>query len=1840
MQVLLSQPETVRLPAVGFYAGGRVRIVDVVVPLTGGTLAKAEQLGFGEVGSDPSGGQFRWITVHPHGKDTEGVAVKIRESKSQKGVWHVVGGAGGKLNYLKLTNVKSPEEYKAKQAEKKRQKKAAEKEKAEAERQRKESLSPEERESEAAAKRLQKEKQQEAEQSHRLQQQEHVKWVAETLGWDEGDWQFEPVAERLREAGASKERVLQQEKAHWDRMYKRAMDVEKATRRQVLLDHEMRAEAGLGEVPLRSDDPEVIALSDLAPDPVKKGLGYKRDLSETSAQEITRELATTDVKELQKELADLQNVDGDSPAREGEITRVQTELMIAQAHAEYGGMDEEELGAKQESIEKSAKEFQEKVERSREELEKLKDEAGEDPTREQQEAISRAQLAMQEEKQAVDALKEQLDMIDAVVGDPHVAVTAEQKEISKRRQEERETEIRLEKGQEGVEAYRESRERLEAGGAKYRAEIKRYKERGVLKKPKLQISAPKDPKKAMELLRRAKSIRQLDNKMKRQKSGKEEVDDRLFGKGYFVETRSAKVDESIKEDLRATLAEARTKAFLHELEAADQNPTLADLTDDEQRQSMERHLSAGTYNALNTASLSLLDQGVIKRDVVDVLGAAGAAQVMARAIREVHGDDLEAVQKGIEEFHLANHMEQADEAIRSAQATYDEVRDIELGMANSTTDMASLQELNGRRREKLLEARETLGQALGEMEAYSALSMALKEDPRKDLDVALGPISSESAIRQARAIGLGRDDYTLDSDGTNRFLKVKDSGMAKLVSPIDHEELKARNEVEAIKRGERDEEGYLPPGLISRPATWFDDPEMKAPRIGQHHVAENPFESWGQSQGGLFGGGGAGNAVEDFEDYMGARLADGEHPDEVFSDVISNMIKVPEAARKQVWDHMNEILPQSVPLTENGRQVWAMEEVQKKGKDGKPIPKLGKDGKPTGEFETVRRQKLDAEGNKIPAMQNVTASHHSDKLKELADKFVSKYYGSNDKVTSFHSQGLKVETPEDAKKTGQAMYMALAEDPRALVAFKDPGDMTSQDKAALRHYYQTEIGAGQVDQKAIEKEIAKLGKEPEKYSGEEQVGLFGGGTSEKVITPAWTEWNRNRQSIMSDAHARAGDVEWAKYVGAHRSVKHAYEALQDHCRGAFNERFAKRYAAVHGEPLRLGKTNIRNAERHVAIFDPEMRKELEEQRQKLQGAVQQRTSTGKYSDGGLGAKMDRVMRAEKIATQNQTEILPAGEMSAKAREAMEKSQRVTLGERAENQIASLMGNVGKSFDAQKTTPVDLFPDFKMSGKAKIHGTDVDLANQQRTVKAFLARKRLGAFLGVGSGKTPIAIGAFTAAASDPKRGVKRGLFLARSNNLGQFHGEFAKFADPEKFRWSADPSADNEKRMATHKDPDTHMVAMTHEGYRDDMLRLLQEHQGHKDRDETRDWFMGLSREERAGALKEAWDKAGVDYQASFIDEGHVTLDRAGKKESLLSAITMATSDNTSHYMAMTADPLKNDISEIRSQLDKIHTDGRYSDEAAWHRRYGLNTSASRAALQQEVSGTFFTDHIRPPVKADRRKERVQMSEWQTQEYAKVRQAYDRLRLDRSRGKINVDAAKQLSPQSFEGVPEERHEEVARALTDAAGAIKEAALHRVVNMAPPEHNAKMTKLKELLKEKGTRENPTVIFAHNLDTVDKIGDELKKDGHRVTTFHGGHLTAEKDQRRRQFMPDPGKDPEADVIVMSDCGATGVNLQRANRLVQFDTPPTAMIHNQRNGRIHRLGQKQDVELVDLVSDSPFEERALQRVERKYDLGSIFATNEAASLDEGSLGWHIQQARQKKNGLAESKAASLAA
>ncbi|MEZ5116077.1 MAG: helicase-related protein [Candidatus Nanopelagicales bacterium] len=104
----------------------------------------------------------------------------------------------------------------------------------------------------------------------------------------------------------------------------------------------------------------------------------------------------------------------------------------------------------------------------------------------------------------------------------------------------------------------------------------------------------------------------------------------------------------------------------------------------------------------------------------------------------------------------------------------------------------------------------------------------------------------------------------------------------------------------------------------------------------------------------------------------------------------------------------------------------------------------------------------------------------------------------------------------------------------------------------------------------------------------------------------------------------------------------------------------------------------------------------------------------------------------------------------------------------------------------------------------------------------------------------------------------------------------------------------------------------------------------------------------------------------------------------------------------------------------------------------------------------------------------------------------------------------------------------------------------------------------------------VVFTEYADTADWIERRLTDDGYTARVYSGRKTNAERDEIRSAFMRG-----EYQIIVSTDAGNEGIDLQSAHVLVNYDIPWSLVRLEQRMGRIHRVGQNRDVELYNLIA-----------------------------------------------------------
>jgi superfamily II DNA or RNA helicase len=155
-----------------------------------------------------------------------------------------------------------------------------------------------------------------------------------------------------------------------------------------------------------------------------------------------------------------------------------------------------------------------------------------------------------------------------------------------------------------------------------------------------------------------------------------------------------------------------------------------------------------------------------------------------------------------------------------------------------------------------------------------------------------------------------------------------------------------------------------------------------------------------------------------------------------------------------------------------------------------------------------------------------------------------------------------------------------------------------------------------------------------------------------------------------------------------------------------------------------------------------------------------------------------------------------------------------------------------------------------------------------------------------------------------------------------------------------------------------------------------------------------------------------------------------------------------------------------------------------------------------------------------------------------------------------------------------------------------AALHQLIEAAQRAQNGerKMAVLRRIVQR--VRE-PLIIFTEYRDTLDAIQNAVG-DLRRVTTLHGGQ--GPHDRRKSVEMFTSG---DADVLVATDAGSEGLNLQGTCRLVvNLELPWNPIRLEQRIGRVDRIGQARTVHAINLFADGTAERTVLASLLRRVD------------------------------------------
>jgi superfamily II DNA or RNA helicase len=141
-----------------------------------------------------------------------------------------------------------------------------------------------------------------------------------------------------------------------------------------------------------------------------------------------------------------------------------------------------------------------------------------------------------------------------------------------------------------------------------------------------------------------------------------------------------------------------------------------------------------------------------------------------------------------------------------------------------------------------------------------------------------------------------------------------------------------------------------------------------------------------------------------------------------------------------------------------------------------------------------------------------------------------------------------------------------------------------------------------------------------------------------------------------------------------------------------------------------------------------------------------------------------------------------------------------------------------------------------------------------------------------------------------------------------------------------------------------------------------------------------------------------------------------------------------------------------------------------------------------------------------------------------------------------------------------------------------------------------------------RSNPQekkLVFVHSRETLAHVGGRLTAAELPFARFDGSLSGPEKDAAVAEFRD------HAPVLLCTQSGGEGRNIQFCNTLINFDVPWNPMAIEQRIGRIDRIGQEREVFVFNLVTRGTLEEQVLALLEEKIAMFELVVGEVGAIL-----------------------------
>jgi Helicase conserved C-terminal domain/SNF2-related domain len=180
----------------------------------------------------------------------------------------------------------------------------------------------------------------------------------------------------------------------------------------------------------------------------------------------------------------------------------------------------------------------------------------------------------------------------------------------------------------------------------------------------------------------------------------------------------------------------------------------------------------------------------------------------------------------------------------------------------------------------------------------------------------------------------------------------------------------------------------------------------------------------------------------------------------------------------------------------------------------------------------------------------------------------------------------------------------------------------------------------------------------------------------------------------------------------------------------------------------------------------------------------------------------------------------------------------------------------------------------------------------------------------------------------------------------------------------------------------------------------------------------------------------------------------------------------------------------------------------------------------------------------------------------------------------------------------------------------------LVDKEPPGYSTKLAELDSLLERLVAEpERKVIVFSEWTTMLDLIEPLLSERTREFVRLDGSVPQVRRQDLVNRFQ----RNPECAFFLATNAGATGLNLQAADTVVNVDLPWNPAVLEQRIARAHRMGQKRPVQVYIMVTEATIEENMLSTISAKRDL-AMAALDPDATAKEVALAGGIDELKRR--------------